>query len=126
MVDETNHAGLGALKRELAEWVRVHRTNDRQLAIRAELSENTVRRIIQQPAYNPGTDTWRKLADAVGWDLLDVLARAGRAPAGQSPEPWPMIEVALRGLGYSVAQREAICSLIRQIQPEAASASSGG
>lgn len=81
----------------------------RRLSLEAGLAENAVGRILERPERETRHETWQKLAAYLKWDLRDVERLAyGAAPDTDEPDPWGLLDAAMRGFHLGEKYREHI------------------
>lgn len=120
------HEELAAVKADITAWREARRWSMRRLAQAAGLSETTVLRLEQMPSYNPTSDSWRKLAAALGWDAAVLLGRVGRAPPVAPPQDTVAeFDALLQRAGVGEAAREAILWSVRLALAQVAHPTSG-
>lgn len=97
---DTDSSGRHELAQRLEEWLRVHNWTPRRLSLAAGCPENAVGRILERPSRDTQPETWRKLAQYLGWPERETLALAGHAlPPEPSDDPEGELLTLLRQLG---------------------------
>lgn len=120
LLDYWRMDGREQLGERLGDYLAQRNWAARRFAIKARVSENTVRRILETASYRPEEETWRKIARAADWDVAETLRLAGYPPSEDSgasatepADPIAVIEQQLRRLFLDKDDREALMVVLR-------------